>query len=343
MPKSGDPLIDGGWLVVGLRSAMEWGGRHLEEIPARIVEIIRDDVWRAFNVVKPLGGNTLRTFERFEQFVADADGLATDLRTLMNLCRDHPEAESAIDSATQRPDGGANNPHGRKGKPRGEITVHNINGDSRRPWGTSRQHAERKLARDAPALHARVLAGELSAHAAMLAAGYRRPTFTVPADPERIARALVRRLGRDGARAVSARIGAILAEADDEEAMTGRALAIVQRHAFVECIKADIPFDVFWREMHYDALVPRVRALLTRHALCQCCGMLFGRENTVTLGHYEPPRALYEWSAHHVWIACRACHMQRGQTPWDEWLTQGWQSDEVRRARARTADDEGAR
>jgi hypothetical protein len=117
--------------------------------------------------------------------------------------------------------------------------------------------------------------------------------------------------------------------------MTDRALAIVQRHAFVECVKADIPFDVFWREMHYDALVPWVRVLLTRSGRCQCCGGRFTRENTVTLGHYHPPRALHEWTAHHVWVACRACHTRRGQTPWGEWLEQEWQRDEARRARAR--------
>jgi hypothetical protein len=210
MPKTGDPLVDGGWLIVGLRSAMEWGGRHLETIPALVVEIVRDDVWRAFNVVKPLGGNTLRTFDRFEQFVADPDGLETDLQTLKNLCRDHRDAETAIDAATKH---GAGNPTGANQYQSG--TVDNIH-DSTRPDGTSRQAALRKLRRDAPALHARVLAGELSAHAAMVAAGYRPETFTVPADPERIAQALVCRLGRDGARAVSARIRAILAEADDE-------------------------------------------------------------------------------------------------------------------------------
>jgi len=43
--------------------------------------------------------------------------------------------------------------------------------------GTSRQYALRKLRRDAPAIHARVLAGELSPHAGMIEAGFRhQPT-----------------------------------------------------------------------------------------------------------------------------------------------------------------------
>lgn len=62
--------------------------------------------------------------------------------------------------------------------------VDNINdsGDLDRPTGTSVRAALRKLRKDAPELHAEVLAGRLSAHAAMLQAGYRKPTFTVRAD-----------------------------------------------------------------------------------------------------------------------------------------------------------------
>jgi hypothetical protein len=45
--------------------------------------------------------------------------------------------------------------------------------------GTSRTYALARLRRDRPDLHDRVLAGELSPHAAMVQAGIRPPTFTV--------------------------------------------------------------------------------------------------------------------------------------------------------------------
>jgi hypothetical protein len=48
----------------------------------------------------------------------------------------------------------------------------NIN--SSRPSGTSKAYALRRLRKDRPDLHARVLAGEISAHAAMITAGFRR-------------------------------------------------------------------------------------------------------------------------------------------------------------------------
>jgi hypothetical protein len=50
--------------------------------------------------------------------------------------------------------------------------------------GTSRQYAIRKLRNDAPELHARVLAGEISANRAMVEAGFRRRSFTIPDDPD---------------------------------------------------------------------------------------------------------------------------------------------------------------
>jgi hypothetical protein len=55
--------------------------------------------------------------------------------------------------------------------------------DSRRPrqYGTSREEALRRLAKDRPDLHARVMAGELSAHAAAIEAGFRAKTVTIPA------------------------------------------------------------------------------------------------------------------------------------------------------------------
>ena len=58
--------------------------------------------------------------------------------------------------------------------------------------GTSRQYAIRKLRNDAPELHARVLAGELSPHRAIIEAGFRTPTISVPLDPEGAARCLLR-------------------------------------------------------------------------------------------------------------------------------------------------------
>lgn len=63
------------------------------------------------------------------------------------------------------------------------------------PTGTSREAGLRRLRKDRPDLHAEVLAGALSTHAAMVKAGFRRRALTVPVDtPENMARALRRNL-----------------------------------------------------------------------------------------------------------------------------------------------------
>ncbi len=64
------------------------------------------------------------------------------------------------------------------------ITVDNIHSDSSnsRPSGTSQTAALRRLRKDRPDLHAQVLAGDLTPHAAMVVAGFRKRTATVPAE-----------------------------------------------------------------------------------------------------------------------------------------------------------------
>jgi hypothetical protein len=54
----------------------------------------------------------------------------------------------------------------------GKRDVHS----SGRPSGNSRAAALRRLRKDRPDLHARILAGEISAHAAMVEAGFRHQT-----------------------------------------------------------------------------------------------------------------------------------------------------------------------
>jgi hypothetical protein len=104
----------------------------------------------------------VKSFGRFEEFVTAPlpEGLGADLRTLKNLCRDDPEALDLIDRETQSP------PHVHRG---GDVDNVNV-----RPMGNSRDAALRRLGKDRPDLHKRVLAQELSAHAAMVEAGFRK-------------------------------------------------------------------------------------------------------------------------------------------------------------------------
>jgi hypothetical protein len=80
------------------------------------------------------------------------------------------------------------------------------------PSGTSREAGLRRLRKDRPDLHAEVLAGRLSAHGAMVRAGFRRKTVTVPLDkPENTAKALRRSLDPEAL----ATVARLLTQQDD--------------------------------------------------------------------------------------------------------------------------------
>ncbi len=100
---------------------------------------------------------------------------------------DDPETLDLLNRAMQRPHGGDRRSEEAKTK------IDNVKLDP--PDDTSRSHPLRKLRKDAPELHAKVLAKEMTAHAAMVKAGFRHPTITIPIDhAESIARTLKRKV-----------------------------------------------------------------------------------------------------------------------------------------------------
>lgn len=186
MTVEADPLRARGSDVAALIDTLRRGGSALESVPHQIKQILRDETWRHF--VTRLGKEVRH--ERFADFVTTPPlaGLGADIALVRRLIADDTEALDLLDRALL--DGS------RQGK-RNDL-VNNINEVTERPMGTSRDYALRKLRKDAPELHAEVLAGRLSAHAAMVKAGFRPPTFTVRADsPKSVAATLRRRLPRE--------------------------------------------------------------------------------------------------------------------------------------------------
>jgi len=160
------------------------GTMSLQGLPGRVAELLRTEAWREF--ILP-GMDAPAHHDTFAAFVValPPDGLGTDLRTLKNLCRDDVTVCDAIDQATK----------GEAGRPKGDAeTLYNIQGF---PAGTSRDRALRQLREHRPDLHEKVLAGELSAHAAAVQAGFRKRTVTVPCEPEGFAKAITRHLNQD--------------------------------------------------------------------------------------------------------------------------------------------------
>jgi hypothetical protein len=142
-------------------------GHYLQKIPADVIFIIENDLWREY---KNKDFKCHARHETFESFVSTRfpQGLGTDLKTLKNLCRDHPKAIDAIDRACKREPGGDQRSEQAKA-----IIVDNINIESR-PDGTSREAGLRRLRKDRPDLHEQVLEGKKSVHAACVEAGFRK-------------------------------------------------------------------------------------------------------------------------------------------------------------------------
>lgn len=78
---------------------------------------------------------------------------------------------------------------GRRGRPKkGDEKVGNAKFN-----GSTQAYNVARLERDDPELAQAVRRGEISAHAAAVQAGIRKPTWTAPADPERLAQAIEKR------------------------------------------------------------------------------------------------------------------------------------------------------
>lgn len=172
------PLHANDTVVSMLQKGLSSAEHGLGAVPNAVKNVIRDDMWRE-RIVSATGQHV--TFSSFAAFVTAAplEGLGASLGQLRDICRSDPEALDAIDRATA----------GRQGE-RTDL-VDNIH-EVQRPSGTGSAAALRRLRKDRPDLHARVLAGELSPNAAAIEAGFRAPTLTVPLSADGVLRAALR-------------------------------------------------------------------------------------------------------------------------------------------------------
>lgn len=125
--------------------------------------------------------------ERFEEFARARPlrGLGVDVGLVRRAVANDRSVRDALDRELQNA----------AGRPPANETVDNVNGFER-PTGNATDAALRRLRKEAEAgnaevagLRDEVLAGRLSAHQAMVRAGFRPKTLTVPVDrPESIAR-----------------------------------------------------------------------------------------------------------------------------------------------------------
>jgi hypothetical protein len=177
-------------LVEALATSLQHGGSALGDIPELLKRVILEGSWQEF--VTRRGEHV--EHRRFADFVerAPLGGLGATADLLYDICREQ-ETVDLLDKAFGR----------KRRSDRVKVTgnVDNVhdNGDQARPTGNSARYALRKLRKDAPELHADVLAGRLSAHAAMVKAGFRPRTVSVPfAHPDAVAAVLRKHMTAEG-------------------------------------------------------------------------------------------------------------------------------------------------
>jgi hypothetical protein len=169
-------------LVEALGSALRRGGNALEDVPGLLKRVLAEESWREF--ITPRG--ELVQHERFVNFVTTppTQGIGASVDLVRRIVGSDPEALDLLDQALENP----------TGRPPESVDVSNTS----RPTGTTQAAALRRLRKDAPSLHTEVLAGRLSAHAAMVQAGFRPKTVSVPVGrPDSIAAALRKHLTPD--------------------------------------------------------------------------------------------------------------------------------------------------
>lgn len=165
-------------VIEALQQEMGRGSAKLFDVVPTLLRTVLDE--HAWELRTDKAG---RPFGSFEAFVAHPLwwGLESTVDDLIAYCRNAPEVQQQI-----RLEMGKLPAHGEIGG--GHSRDSNTTSDDR-----GATYALRRLKRDAPELAAQVIAGEISANAAAIQAGFRKRMVTLPADPEALAQAIARR------------------------------------------------------------------------------------------------------------------------------------------------------
>jgi hypothetical protein len=156
------PEVHNGQLINSLSVALRYGSSSLSDIPQLVKRILQDEMWRSF-VIEPTGQHAEN--RTFAEFVTrkPLDGLGSDVKTIQRMCADDTETLDLIDRASKE--------EAKHGGDRKSVGVkgmnHSLDATIR---DRSSQHL-RRLRKDFPDLHKRVLKNELSVSQAAIEAG----------------------------------------------------------------------------------------------------------------------------------------------------------------------------
>jgi ribosomal protein S21 len=163
--------ITNGQIIQSFSQALLRGESALTYAPGLLKRIIKENMWQKYydDFAKEEYTHT-----NFMSFITSKprEGLGETLENVKKVCRDDMELLSLIDELIQRPAGGGLNQYNKR-------LGNNIT-EANRPNGDTVQKALRRLRKDRPDLHEQVITNKLTAHAAMLQAGFRKKTVSVP-------------------------------------------------------------------------------------------------------------------------------------------------------------------
>lgn len=209
-------------VVECLRSAVVDGAAGLADVPSLVKRVIGENLWR---VRETKLDDQAKEFESFADFVAAAPpaGLGTNMKTLLRLCDEAPDALDLLigqmpvkgrggdrrsqrfqainrkQNCTHKSETGRIEQSVAANYKRDNVTFEN-DPLNKRPTltsgnrGNSKLYSLMRLRAAKPELYDAVVRGEVSTHQAMISAGLRRPNLTISAtDPAAVAAALAKK------------------------------------------------------------------------------------------------------------------------------------------------------
>lgn len=182
-------------LVEALATSLHHGGSALAAAPDLLRRLLAEESWREFTTRR---GEKVE-HKRFADFVTEPPlaGLGSDISLIQRIVATDADASRRLRQIL-------------KEKPGPKRSRNNITRSNR---GDTRAYALERLQREAPELHAAVMANELTPHAAMVQAGYRPRTITVPVTrPETVARSLLKHMSADD---IAVLVKALLADRNE--------------------------------------------------------------------------------------------------------------------------------
>lgn len=158
----------------------------LSSFPGLIKKIIREKAWE-----RREHNGRIYELPSLKDLVTrkPLEGWGEDVNAIEALLKSDPEALQMWNNEMKRSHGGDRKSEQAKIKP-DNISLG-------QDYGTSKAHSLDVLKRKAPEKFQAVCNGELSANAAMIAAGLRKPTVTVTSDPAAAVKTLRKKFGDD--------------------------------------------------------------------------------------------------------------------------------------------------